>query len=301
MFQHLAPHQPICARMPSPTTRCAPPRRGFHNGTVSITSIGGVASTFVLKWLKALQNAHHKQLECEESSSSSAGSCSCPAIGAHTLPRQVVSCHVDDDGVFKHLADPRALNRFPHHRAVYIVGDPLHAVTSVFRRNFQCWHLYRLHNCWFSRAQREGVIPCAQPGIQSFRRRFGAAASKCRVPPAGPLSSLEAYAAQGEDLFAKVAQFRAWLSCRAPECRFDILVLRYETLNVSTRALFDFLELPPAVRASFPAVEYESHERHAARLAPATREKLEAVYGGLAEAVAAIPPGGLLLQNAGVS
>ena len=28
---------------------------------------------------------------------------------------------------------------------------------------------------------------------------------------------------------------------------------------------------------------------------------LEAVYGGLAEAVAAIPPGGLLLQNAGVS
>ena len=53
MFQHLAPHQPICARMPSPTTRCAPPRRGFHNGTVSITSIGGVASTFVLKWLKA--------------------------------------------------------------------------------------------------------------------------------------------------------------------------------------------------------------------------------------------------------
>ena len=163
--------------MPSPTTRCAPPRRGFHNGTVSITSIGGVASTFVLKWLKALQNAHHKQLECEESSSSSAGSCSCPAIGAHTLPRQVVSCHVDDDGVFKHLADPRALNRFPHHRAVYIVGDPLHAVTSVFRRNFQCWHLYRLHNCWFSRAQREGVIPCAQPGIQSFRRRFGASAS----------------------------------------------------------------------------------------------------------------------------
>ena len=35
--------------------------------------------------------------------------------------------------------------------------------------------------------------------------------------------------------------------------------------------------------------------------APATREKLEALYGGLAEAVAAIPPGGLLLQNAGVS
>jgi len=143
MFQHLAPHQPICARMPSPTTRCAPPRRGFHNGTVSITSIGGVASTFVLKWLKALQNAHHKQLECEESSAA-AGSCSCPAIGAHTLPRQVVSCHVDDDGVFKHLADPRELNRFANHRALYVVGDPIEAVASVFRRNFQCWHLYRL-------------------------------------------------------------------------------------------------------------------------------------------------------------
>ena len=140
MFQHLAPHQPICARNAHAARPAAAVTAAFLSRCRSRRS--AASRRFVLKWLKALQNAHHKQLECEV-----VGWAGSPEpVSARTRCRGVVSCHVDDDGVFKQ-ADPRALNRFPHHRAVYIVGDPLHAVTSVFRRNFQCWHLYRLHNC----------------------------------------------------------------------------------------------------------------------------------------------------------
>ena len=174
----------------------------------------------------------------------------------------LLSCDVNDDGVFKHLADPRPLNAFQRHRAVFVVGSPVVSLASVFRRKFQCWHFHRLQNCWFTRAERDGVIPCEQPGVHAFRRRFGEAASACRVPRSrrhaevvdaraallppeprflgrpppshprtrflprrsGPLSTLESYAEQGEDLFGTFSQFRAWLSCRRPRCTFDILV-----------------------------------------------------------------------------
>ncbi|KAL1505074.1 hypothetical protein AB1Y20_008834 [Prymnesium parvum] len=272
---------------------CRQPLPHENNGTFSITSVGGVASTFLLEWFKRLELARQAEAAC------ASATCGCPSL-LPAAPLHLVSCHVDDDGVFKHLADPRALNRFGrHHRAVFLVGEPIEAVASVFRRRFQCWHMYRLQNCWFTRAQRNGLIPCAQPGILRFRERFGDGAARCRVPRSGPLHSLDAYAEQGEDLFGAVEQFRAWLSCRRPRCEFDILVLRYEELNRSLPALFDFLSVPPAARAIFPRV----HRSHAGSqrqnvVDDAMRQKLTKIYGGLAKAVNGIPPEGLLLRNA---
>ena len=46
-----------------------------------------------------------------------------------------------------------------------------------------------------------------------------------------PAATIAAFASQGEDLFGASEQFRSWLSCRAPACAFDLLVLRYETLG----------------------------------------------------------------------
>ena len=219
---------------------CRRPLQGENNGTFSITSVGGVASTFLLEWFKKLELARQTHHDCTRLAAQHAvgeptAPCGCSALQIER-PLHLVSCHVDDDGVFKHLADPRALNRFGrYHRAVYVVGEPIEAVASVFRRRFQCWHMYRLQNCWFSRAQRNGLIPCEQPGIVQFRERFGTATSRCRVPRTGPLQSLAAYAEQGEDIFGAVEQFRAWISCRAPRCNFNILVLRYEELNRCAR------------------------------------------------------------------
>ena len=167
---------------PLPASRfCREPLPGQFNGTYSVTSIGGVASTFLLEWFRHLEQAHQHVLECKiglvREKALFGQSCGCAAVDGGGPPRHLVSCHVDDDGIFKHLADPSALNRFPNHRAIFLVGSPTDAVSSVFRRRFQCWHLHRLNNCWFTRAQRDGLIPCEQPGIVAFRNQFGRAAS----------------------------------------------------------------------------------------------------------------------------
>lgn len=146
-------------------------------------------------------------------------------------------------------------------------------------------------------AQRaHGLIPCSQPGIRSFRKRYGTLASTCRVPERGPLSSLDAYAEEGEDLFGSTAQFRAWMSCRRPHCLFDILVVRYETLNASLATVFDFLEVPHAARRHFPPLG-QSHARHGSSTPPRIRSQLATLYGPLERAVSQIPPEGLLLRN----
>ena len=188
---------------------CAMPRNRFcneplpnqFNGTYSLTSMGGVGSTFLLEWLRHLEQADRQQRECKLGLAPEKAlfgpSCDCPALADGGPRRHLVSCHYDDDGIFKHLADPSALNRFPNHRAIFLVGSPMDAVASVFRRRFQCWHLYRLNNCWFTKTERNGLIPCEQPGIQTFRRRYGEEASRCRVPSSGPISTLDEYARTG--------------------------------------------------------------------------------------------------------
>jgi len=167
------------------------------------------------------------------------------------------------------------------------------AVGSVFRRRLQCWHLHRLHNCWFSRRERIGSIACDAPAVRGLRARFGDAATACRVPSTGPLSSIDEYAANGQDLFYMRHQFTSWLSCRTPRCAFDILVLRYESLNASLSTLFNFLELPSALRRTFPFARMRRgrHTRHN-HAGP-----LSKLYARLEEAVTQLPAEGLLLLN----
>ena len=289
---------------PQTPSLCRRPGAGEHHGTYSITSLGGVGSTFLLEWLKRLHRTF--QHEADEGCLSSArpSNCtSCPVLArSNALPRHLVSCHIDDDGVFKHLADPASLSSFgPSHRAVYLVGSPLNALASVFRRRFQCWHMHRLQGCWFTRARRDGRIACDAPEIARLRSNYGVDAATCRVPPYGPLSSLAAYARHGTDLFGSVAQFSAWLSCRWPRCPFDILLIRYETLNASLSTLFDFLDLPPATRALFPYAKLRASRRHGAlQVDEATLEQLQRIYGALDAVVARLPEKGLWLRNTAV-
>ena len=255
--------------------------------------MGGVGSTFLLEWLKRVERSFQAEADACAPPSSSPSACRCRE--ELRLPRHLISCHVDDDGIFKHLSDPALLEGFgATHRAVFVVGDPVDAVASVFRRRFQCWHLHRLHNCWFSRAQRRGRIDCPAAAITELRRQFGDEAVRCRVPSVGPLASLDAYAAHGHDVFGAARQFAAWLSCRRPRCAFDILVLRYESLNASLPALWDFLELPPRLRQRFPLERLHARRR---RHGEVPREGLAALYAPLGRAVAGVPAGGLLLRN----
>ena len=289
---------------PSSHTLCRRPLFGEHRGTYSVSSIGGVGSTFLLEWLKRLHRVFQDEAACGNTSSPSACTV-CPALARRgSLPRHLVSCHIDDDGIFKHLGDPASLSGFgAGHRAVYLVGSPSNAVASVFRRRFQCWHFHRLHDCWFTRQQRDGRIPCDAPTVERMRIQHGEAATACRVPPVGPLSSLQAYSQHGTDLFGSLAQFRAWLSCRRPRCAFDILVIRYESLNASLPTLFDFLDLPPQTRALFPHAKLRGatarHTRRGGGGAPSNDEmaRLQHIYAPLEAAVARLPAEGLWLRN----
>ena len=292
-----------CDFLPSQTL-CRRPSPGEHSrGTYSVTSLGGVGSTFVLEWLKSLHRSFQHEMDCRDATTQRAGIQRCGKCEVldrrSALPRHLASCHIDDDGIFKHLADPVALNGFGKgHRAVYIVGSPVRAISSVFRRRFQCWHYHRLHGCWFTRQQREGHIDCQSQALSAFRARFGESSTSCRVPPSGPLSTVKAYASQGEDLFGAVDQFKAWLSCRAPRCAFDILVIRYESLNASLPTLFDFLDLPQPVRRLFPHHKLRPPRSGSPRnLAADDYIRLLELYAPLEAAVERIPPDGLLLRN----
>ena len=285
---------------------CRRPVVGEHVGTYSVTSLGGVGSTFLLEWLKRLHRVYQQQpASCSaqnENASAHADQCACPVLGQRgALPRHLVSCHIEDDGIYKHLADPAPLKGLGGHRAVYLVGSPLNGLASIFRRRYQCWHMHRLHDCWFTRKQRNGRIACDSAAIAQLRRQYGEEAATCRVPPVGPLSSLAAYAQHGRDLFGSIDQFSAWLNCRAPRCTFDILVIRYEAIRESLPMLFDFLQLPPRTRALFPYEQLRDvRARRRARprgMSAAAFRNLSSVYGALEAAVERIPAEGLWLRN----
>ncbi|EOD21075.1 hypothetical protein EMIHUDRAFT_208218 [Emiliania huxleyi CCMP1516] len=256
---------------------CRPPQPGQFRGTFSVTSMGGVGSTFLLEWFRGLEQAYQESADCRDGLRREkplvSRPCGCAPLSDGGPARHLLSCHVDDDGVFKHLADPSALNRFPDHKAIFLVGSPIEAVASVFRRKFQCWHLYRLNDCWFTRKQREGLIPCNQSGVVAFRQQFGAAASSSVFNVA-------------------CSAFRSWLSCRAPRCTSDILVVRYETLNASVPSILDFLDVPLAARSHFPPFTPSHHG-----VDSGAAQQLRGIYGALDAAIERIPPQGLLLRN----
>ena len=96
----------------------------------------------------------------------------------------------------------------------------------------------------------------------------------------------------GADLFGTMAQFRSWLSCRAPRCTSDILVVRYETLNASVPSILDFLDVPLAARSHFPPFTPSPHG-----VDSGAAQQLRGIYGALDAAIERIPPQGLLLRN----
>eukprot|EP00967_Tisochrysis_lutea_P135896 scaffold241722_cov31-Tisochrysis_lutea.AAC.1 len=96
--------------------------------------------------------------------------------------------------------------------------------------------------------------------------------------------------ASGIDLFGAAAQFRSWLSCRAPRCTFDILIVRYETLNQSVPAILDFLEVPRAARSFFPKIRPAHSSTTRLMGGRQVEHRLQAIYGSLDAAVEEVPP-----------
>ncbi len=158
----------------------------------------------------------------------------------------------NDSGQWKHMPAPPH-DRFakPGFRAVYLVGDPMDAVLSVFRRNYQMYHV---------------------------RRMLGDMGSWSDT------ITLEAYLDRGVDLFKAIDQFENWFN--APR-DYPILFVKYRSLWKHLPELFAFAGLPSDRLKEFP----QEKQRHSSWQdePPDVRKKLLGVYGELAGRIEELP------------
>ena len=149
---------------------------------------------------------------------------------------------VDADGL-KHSPLP-PITRNPAARFVYVYGDPIDAVVSLFGRGFHTEQSRKLQRY----ADGTRIIPRDM--------------------------TLDEYAQAGRDQFLLERHFRNWYSTWL---RQPTLFLRYETVFANQQALIDFLELPARALDQFP--QKRERRSRAAELPPATRDALQRMYG----------------------
>ncbi|MBU0761723.1 MAG: hypothetical protein KKD39_01745 [Candidatus Altiarchaeota archaeon] len=107
----------------------------------------------------------------------------------------------------------------PDYKAIYLFGDPVTSVISLFRR--------------FSFKSI-----CTQLDVDS-----------CRCPDN---MRLDEYALKGEDILGLKAHFDSWAKCNQDERSYPIMLLRYDGLWESLGDVFDFVGLNKDKIDSFP-------------------------------------------------
>ena len=181
---------------------------------VVVASFGGVGTTFLISYLEQYRRVNHFD---------------------------------DEDGI-KHLpVPPISLNK--EIKFVYVFGNPILAVLSLFRREYHHLHSRKLQKC----------------------RPHGAA-------PVPQAMTLQEYAEAGVDRFFFREHFYNWYDTYLSPV--PTLFIRYETLFENVGPLLDFLELPPECLQSFPA--RKSRHSVLADIPEATRMQLNTLYGAFA-------------------
>ena len=156
---------------------------------------------------------------------------------------------------FKHQRVPPASGAVPPgFRVVYPFGDPRNAVVSVFRRGFQGGH-YR--------------------GMRLRRPTIEAEAH---------LADLDHFLEGGVDEFEMQDHFDRWFE--AGDRTYPVLFLSYEHLEHVWPTVCEFVGLPPD--SAWLPVRPRASEWTA--LEAPQRERIDAMYGGLARRLAALPP-----------
>jgi len=153
--------------------------------------------------------------------------------------------HVSNDDGFKHITiPPITSNR--NLKVIYVFGNPITATMSLFRRNFHHTQSYKMQQ----------YLP------KGYRVKME--------------TSLEEYAAKGEDGFYFWRHFNNWW---AQYLVYPTLFLRYETLFEHVNQIANFLELPESFVNDFPAKKIRNSQ--VGNLDKATLNNLEKIYGGL--------------------
>jgi len=154
---------------------------------------------------------------------------------------------------FKHRRPAPTAAEIPEgFRVVYPLADPRDAVLSLFRRNYQVGH-YR--SLW-------------------EREPDAAAAARLR--------DLDTFLRAGVDDFALLEHFEGWLH-HPPG--YDVMFIRYDCLRDAWPRLAEFVGAP-----DLPPMVWRTRTSSWQQLDPAPRQRLQAMYGALAERIAALPP-----------
>jgi hypothetical protein len=165
-------------------------------------------------------------------------------------------CRVNDprdmDG-YKHCPVP-PLRGSKNLKVIYVVGDPILAAASLFRRGFH--------------ADQAGKLQYSK-----LRRRF----------PNRNLA-LEDYAKAGLDLFLFDEHFEAWTK---DYVFYPTLVLKYESIYESLAQIGEFLSLPPEFVSDFPPPKERGSSLD--KIAQENLENLQKMYGSLQDKINSLP------------
>jgi hypothetical protein len=140
----------------------------------------------------------------------------------------------------------------PGFRAIYLFGNPMNAVLSVFRRGYQRWH-FRNMTGDFDGWNEE-------------------------------LSCLDGFLRRDTDPFRMEEHFENWMQA---DRSYPILLLRFDTMWAHLPELFAFVGLPTRLIDSFP----EKRERHSVWQNEEERvqNQLRRMYGDFAERIDRFP------------
>jgi hypothetical protein len=158
----------------------------------------------------------------------------------------------DMDG-YKHCPVPPIFGS-PKLKVIYVVGNPILAVASLFGRGFH--------------ADQSGKLQYSR-----FRRRF-----------IDPKLTLEEYGKGGRDLFLFNEHFEAWTRTHV---FYPTLVLKYDAIYDSLAQIREFLNLPKDFLTNFPT--QKERESSMDKIATETLDNLEKMYGSLENKIVSLP------------
>jgi len=181
----------------------------------------------------------------------SAGGVATTQLLAHFVGRRTVNSPRDEDSL-KHLPVP-GVSFNPAFRYIYLFGDPVPAIVSLFRRGY--------HTLQARKLQRG--FPGPRPGLRM---------------------TIDEYAAGGRDLFGFERHFDNYFERHLIH---PTLFLRYEALWENLPAIGDFLQTDEDEFSGFAPRCRRSSEKCAP--APAVLDQLRAIYKPFTKRLDALP------------
>jgi hypothetical protein len=184
-------------------------------------------------------------------------------VASTRLMGQLAKCNIsvndqyDRDGL-KHASKPPLSTRIA--RALFVTGDPIHALESLFAREYQSTQAWKLSQ------------------------------GKCVIPQK---TTLQQYLEQGVDALQFKSQLELWMSSNR-SLAYDVMFVRYPDFFAFTATICAFLRLPLSCLDEIRWLPTEERRNSSARksrtaLSHDTLLLFQAMYGDLSDFISRLP------------